>query len=240
MKKTFLTMAIVAVGLLIGLSACNKGDHPWDPNGGGDGGMMVTQNVPDEYMPYFDAEEFTLEGDLSTNDIEVYPEFNGRDDNNRGDKGPMDNKWRDRMKGRHGPGFELRVLLYTLRLDEGQREQFGEILKAYRDCVHDVMMASADQRKEIMDRAREAKMDIIAKYRAGEIDRAQASKALKELYVKVKEALDASVDKDALCNCYITMLRQLYGILTPEQQRMFMVWLKNSKNPCLDGFSVDK
>lgn len=240
MKKTFLTMAIVAVGLLIGLSACNKGDHPWDPNGGDDGGMMVTQNVPDEYMPYFDAEEFTLEGDLSTNDIEVYPEFNGKDDHKGDDRCPRGDKWRDRMKGRHGQGFELRILLRTLRLDEDQRAQFGEILKGYRDCVHDVMMASADQRKEIMDRAREAKMDIINKYRAGDINRGQAIKALRELYVKVKEALDALVDKDALCNCYISMLRQLYGILTPEQQRMFMVWLKNSKNPCLDGFSVDK
>ena len=239
MKKTLLTMAIVAVGLLIGLSACNKGDNPWDPNGD-DHGMLVTQAVPDEYMPYFDAEEFTVEGDLNTADIEVYPEFNGRDGRDRGDNGNCGDKWRDRMKNRHGRGFELRILLRNLRMDKDQILKFREILDGYRDCVHDVMIATADQRQEIMAKAREAKMDIIQKFRAGEIDRTEAIKELRELYVKVKEAMDELVDKDAICNCYLRMLHQLYGILTPEQQRIFKVWLEKSLNPCLDGFSMDK
>ena len=239
MKKTFLSMAIIAVGLLIGLSACNKGDNPWGP--GDDHDMMVSQTLPDEFMPYFDAEEFTIEGDLNANDIEVYPEFNGRDRNDHGDRdrGHDRDKWREKMKKRHGHGFELRVLLRKLNLDEDQRAEFRKILISYRDCVHNIMKENVEERMEIMQRAREARMDIIKKLRAGEIDREEAIKELRALYTKVKEAMNNLIDKDALCNCYVRMLRQLYSILTPEQQRVFKEWLKNSKNPCLDGFKMD-
>ena len=237
MKKTFLSLAIVAVGLLIGLSACNKGDNPWGP--GDDHDMMVSQTLPDEYMPYFDAEEFTVEGDLNANDIEVYPEFNGRDRHGHGDKdrGHDRDKWRNKMKKRHGHGFELRLLLRKLHLDKEQRAEFRKILISYRECVKEVMESSAAERQEIIKRAREARMEIIKKYRAGEISREEAIKALRVLYTKVKKAMDDLIDKDALCDCYIRMLRQLYSILTPRQQQIFKVWLSHSLNPCLDNFT---
>jgi Spy/CpxP family protein refolding chaperone len=235
MKKSFLSLAVIAIALLIGLNACDKGgDNPWDSRD-----PMVVQVLPDEDMPYFDANEFTVEGELDAADIEVYPEFNGRDgrDDHR-DHGDRD-KWRKKIKRRHGQGFELRVLLRKLNLTDRQKAKFHDIMSSYRDCVKDIMMNTAEQRKEIMERARAVRHDIIAKFRAGEIDRKEAISQLRELYVKVRKAMNELVDKEALCNCYKRMLHNLYQILTPEQKRIFLQWLKNSKNPCLEGWRFD-
>jgi Spy/CpxP family protein refolding chaperone len=239
MKKSFLSLAVITIAVLLGLSACNKdGDNPWDSKDPSHDPMMV-QVLPDEDMPYFDANEFTIEGELDAKDIEVYPEFNGRDDrDDHRDRGNRD-KWRHRIKKRHGSGFELRVLLKKLHLTDRQKAKFHDIIASYRDCVKDIMMNTSEQRKEIMTRARAVRHDIIAKFRAGEIDRKEAISQLRELYVKVKKAMDELVDKEALCNCYKRMLHNLYQILTPEQKRIFMQWLKNSKNPCLDGWKFE-
>ncbi len=234
MKKSFLSLAIIAIGLLIGLNACNKGgDNPWD-NEHKDYNM--TQVLPDEDMPYFDANEFTIEGGLDVNDIDIYPEFQRED--RRRDKKDRE-KRRRCIKRRHGSGFELRILLRKLHLTKEQRVEFRKIIISYRDCIKDIVKDNSEQRKEIMTRSRSVRRDIIKKFRAGDIDRKEAVKLLRELYVKVKKSMDELIDKEALCNCYKRMLHRLYSILTPQQKRIFLQWLKNSKNPCLKDFTIE-
>jgi Spy/CpxP family protein refolding chaperone len=245
MKKSFLSIALVAVALLIGMSSCDKGDDPWGP-GDGHRDFVSGDVLTDMDMPYLDAAEITVEGDIDAQDLEVYPEFNGRDDHDKGrdrdhdgDRG-RGHHGRKKFKRHHGPGYELMILLRKLQLTPDQRKEFYDIMKEYRDCVHDVMTQNREQRKEIIQKAREARLDIIKAYKAGDIDRKEAIAKLRQLYTRVKEALNDLVDKDALCNCYIKMLRNLYNILTDEQKVAFKRWLEWSKNPCLENFKNDR
>ncbi len=243
MKKSFLSLALIAVALLIGMSSCDKGDGPWGPDDDGHRDLVAGDVLTDMDMSYLDATEFLVEGDIEAQDMEVYPEFNGRDDRDRnkdhdGDRG-KDRHGRKKFKRHHGPGYELMILLRKLHLTADQKEKFRDIMMDYRDCVREIMEGTMEQRKEIIQRAREARYDIIKAYKAGDIDREEAIKKLRILYKKVKEALNNLVDKDALCDCYIKMLRNLYNILTDEQKVVFKRWLEWSKNPCLKNFKND-
>lgn len=231
MKKTLLSLGLIAIAIMVGLSACNKDGGPWGP--GEDGMLMVSEILPDEYIPAFDAAEFTVEGEIEADDIEVYPEFNG----NRDDKGNKDDRgWgnmRDKMKKRMGPGFELRQLFWMLKLD---REQAGDVyvfIQEYHDCIHSIMVTTQEERQAIMENARAARLEIMTQFRE-DGDREAAKTALRALYEQVKSDLDALVDHDAICECYKTLLDKIRSILTDEQIVILERWIANSKNPCLD------
>lgn len=214
--------------MLIGLNSCDKGDGIYGPQSD----RISANIIADEQIPYFDANEFTVTGDL-TNDIEVYPEFNrdGRDDLGR-------EKMRDKMRQRLGPGFELREILGKLNLTEDQRTKIGQYIADYHDCVKSIMLASEQERREIIEKARLERQRIMEQVRNGEITREEAALAMQQLNERVKNALNGLVDREALCNCYKAFLRNIFNVLDDEQKATFLRWLAGNKNPCLEGFDI--
>lgn len=228
MKKSILSLGLIAIAMLIGLSSCNKSEGINSPQTD----RMSANIIADEYIPYFDAAEFTVTGDL-THDIEVYPEFNrdGRDENER-------ENMRNKMRQRLGPGLELREIIGRLNLTEEQREQIAKYIVAYHDCVKSIILVSQEKRREIIEKARTERQTIMEQVRSGEMTREEAARAMKQLNERVQNALNGLVDRAALCDCYKAFLRNIFNVLDEEQKTMFLRWLAGNKNPCLEGFEL--
>lgn len=230
MKKTLFSglFAIFAIAMVIGVYSC-KNDTV---NPGPTDMMTVNQVVPDATMNAFDANEFTVYGDL-TNDLQVYPQqfVDGckLDDRRPDDKGGMGG-----MKDRMGPGFKLRMLLWDLKLTKEQMTTIGALMPGYHECVRSIMQAGEADRQAAMAAARAARADVLAKYKI-DGDKAAARTALNDINKTLKAALDASIDKDALCNCLKNLYLAIRETLTPAQQIKFDAWVAKQKLPCMRG-----
>jgi hypothetical protein len=230
MKKVLFSsiFAIFAVAMVIGVSSC-KNDTV---NPGPDMQMMNgNQIVPDATMNAFDADQFTVYGDLS-NDLQVYPQ-QFIDGCKPGDRRPDDKGGMGGMKDRMGPGFKLRMLLWDLKLTREQMTVIHDLMPGYHDCVKGVMDAGAAARKAAFDVAKAARQPIIDAVKAGTTTRADAKLLLDAINKQLKADLDATIDKAALCDCLKKLYIAIRATLTdPKQIEKFNAWVAKQKLPC--------
>ena len=230
MKKVLFSslFAIFTIAMVIGVYSCKN-----DSVNPAQNMQMMNGNqiVSDATMNAFDANEFTVYGDLS-NDLQVYPQ-QFIDGCKPGDGRPDDKGGMGGMKDRMGPGFKLRMLLWDLRLTREQMTTIGDLMPTYHDCVKGVMDAGAAARKAAVDAAKAAREPIIAAVKAGTMTRAAAKTEPDAINKQLKTDLDATIDKTALCNCLKNLYIEIRATLTdPKQIEKFDAWVAKQKLPC--------
>jgi hypothetical protein len=233
MKKQFLTLVItlVVLSLMLVVNSCKK-DGTVDPTNGPM--LMNSQIVPDNVMPAFDAEEVTVYGDIDS-DLRCYPDFteSGSVTCNRSCMTNGVNQQLSMVNDRMGPGFKVIDVIKRMKLNDRQLAAIRGFMVDYHACVKDVMTRTEAQRQKAIERAKAAREDVIARYKAGEIERARAAAAIAEINKALRASLETLINKDALCDCLKTLYRQIRSTLTEEQAIIWDKWVANQKLPCL-------
>lgn len=181
----------------------------------------VNANSTDLVLPV-QLEDCTLETDLS-----VVPSPYA-DAIQEGDRSADDHRDGDRVGRRHIPGPFDR-LLRALNLTDEQKEHVGELLKKHHDCVGEALSVLREHVKTIVDGANEARHEVIAKLRAGEITREEARAAIREINARARQAIkDSNIIarvREMLKACDQEFVDALKGMLTPEQLEILQRWL---------------
>lgn len=146
------------------------------------------------------------------------------------------------MKHRH-PDTDRRMRAFKifrcLELTDAQMELVKGFLSGHRDCVGPVIDSLRASEKPLLEAARAARQEVIAKYKAGEITREEAREQLSAIHARLREALQNNPvkawAKEALENCRNGLMRQIRSVLTEEQQAMWDEWIATGKLPCDEG-----
>jgi hypothetical protein len=119
----------------------------------------------------------------------------------------------------------LYAVLNQLRLTNEQIALIRGFAKDYYDCINRATIALRESEKAIIDRAKAARLEVLAKLEAGEINREQAARQIANINRLTREALQnnpvkarvAATIKDCL-DSYIAKIRR---ILTDAQLTRF-------------------
>ncbi len=113
-------------------------------------------------------------------------------------------------------------LLNALNLTEEQRAQVAELLKSHKACADEAMAVLKEYTSGLMENARAARKEILAKVESGEMTREEARAAIRALNERLRNALKESGIRERvremMKSCDDTFLRALAQILTEEQR----------------------
>jgi len=195
---------------------------------------MSTQIIPENVMQAFDADAVTVYGNIDS-DIKCYPDFT-ESSNANCNRGCMNNgvsELTTMVNDRMGPAFKVIDLIKRMKLNDRQLGAIRIFMVDYHDCVKSVMTRTEAQRQKAIERAKAAREDVIARYKAGEIERARAATAIAEINKALRASLETLINRDALCDCLKTLYRQIRSTLTTDEQKaMWDKWVANQKLPC--------
>jgi hypothetical protein len=122
-------------------------------------------------------------------------------------------------------------VMRELKLTDAQIAQLKEFNLAHRDCIDLAMKTWRDAVAPIMDKANADRKLIMDDLKNKVITRKEAGDKLKALNTQMRADIDALGLKDtiktAIDNCNKTLLDNIRGMLTPEQQ---IIWDKYFPN----------
>jgi DNA-binding transcriptional MerR regulator len=198
------------------VNSCKK-DVPVDPT---DNVPMLMNNqiIPENVMPAFDADQVTVNSNIES-DISCYPDLFITD--------PTSNV-NDRMGA-----VKVIDIIKRMKLTDRQLAAIRTYMVGYHECVKDVMTRTEAQRQKAIERAKAAREDVIARFKAGEIDRARAAAKIAEINKALRASLETLINKDALCECLKALYSKIRATLTDEQKAMWDKWVANQKLPCV-------
>jgi hypothetical protein len=271
MKKKVLNalMAMFVLCFVIAMTSCNKDAGTNDPTSPmqPQTTSVIDQTVlPDGFLAYFDAHQVIVTGSLETPIQNSSPDFCPPPDTGRGHGGPPPPPPPDSGKGgpppdgggngcpggrgvgagpavNNGGGFELRGILYQLKLTKDEMPVIQKAIWDYQQCVQQVLSKTFAARKEIMYAAEQQRRTIMNTYmtalKAAGRDtalihaaRKAAMDAMGALNKDTQTKLAALIDTAALCQCWTTMINAIEATLTADQLTLFKAWLAKQKTPC--------
>lgn len=137
-------------------------------------------------------------------------------------------------KGRKPLPHPFARLIKALNLTEEQQAQVRQFLAEHDTCVKNALAMHHEQMRAIIARAKAAREEVIAAYKAGEITREEAKEKINAINQAAREALKNSTDreqiKEILKGCDDKFLRQLASILTDEQMAILKRWMEGHKD----------
>ncbi len=207
--------AVIAILFAIGIYSCQKAVNPVDNTA--DSANLSEYDAAEMYVmtDYDPGIEFT---DAT---LEQPAMLNG-------------DKQMNRYRMQHGFFFG-RVFL-RMKLTKDQLASLREYMIAYHQCVRDTYEGTRQDRIDLMKRANQARMEVLTKLRAGEIDRIEARRQIMQINIKLREALANLIDWDARCECLRTLIDNITnGLgLTDEQMTIWKDFLSKftADNPC--------
>jgi Spy/CpxP family protein refolding chaperone len=218
MKNLKVLLAVLAVLVMIGVSACQK--ETTAPT------TTDTYEQPEFFLPNVvsdlstlpsDVTEPTMETDMTQvipNDAQIV-------------RPPMD-------KGRLlPPNHPFAKILRALQLTPDQAEQIKAFLKEHRDCVEAALKALRESERAIIQPANAERKALALQYKNGEITKEELISALKDLRQRTKEALvnnpQRQIALQAMIDCEKALFTSIYSILTPEQQTKWDEWMARYK-----------
>lgn len=140
----------------------------------------------------------------------------------------------------HRPDSDRRMMAFRifrcLELTDEQMELVKGFLSGHKDCVSPIIDSLRASEKPLLEAARAAHQEVIAKYRAGEITKEEARAELRAIHARLREALQNNPVKawaqEALQNCRNELMRQIRSVLTEDQQAIWDEWVATGKLPC--------
>jgi len=121
--------------------------------------------------------------------------------------------------------------LNQLDLSDEQVAAIREALLAHQECVHGAMEAYRTYMTDLLGKARDARHEIIAKVRAGEMTREEARDALRAIHERIRAAIESDGVRERirtmLQGCDEDFRTALSSILTEEQ----LAQLRDCMNP---------
>lgn len=228
MKKfRSVTLAVLALTIMLGFSSCNKGDIPTE-------GSTDLFGGPEFLAPEVDNSAGEIIGGNFENPIELVGEE--ADVRLCGDKGRGGNPGMGSGMGNKREFLPMGRILRNLELDQAQIELIKAIMADYRLCVKEKTLLLREKEKELLAPFNEQRRLILTQFKAGEITREEAAAQLKVLNEQVRELMSQSDFRvqacEAMKECRKLMFDQIRATLTAEQQVKWDEWV--SKLPEID------
>ncbi|GMV52981.1 MAG: hypothetical protein D8M52_01015 [Chlorobi bacterium] len=223
MKKNWLGIGVgLTVMMLLAVGCGNNTNEP-DP----EYDRLVGTTWQDQFgSSEWDADVFeNMQTSIDVTDCSIENEMRERPDPNKGGRP-------DR------PAFHpWQRLINALKLTPEQQASVKDLLAKFSSCTDEARNIMKDHQLEIIQRANQARADVIAQVRAGEITRKEALEKIRAINKDAREALrNSDVAKrvrEMVKNCEDEFLASLDSVLTPEQKEILKKYLdhRNSDGP---------
>ncbi len=122
-------------------------------------------------------------------------------------------------------------LLAALDLTAEQREQVAGFLETHKACVSEAMQLLREYASTIIEEAKAARAEVLAKLEAGEITREEAVEAIRAINARARAALKNSEVftriREMIKACDEEFLRSLASILNEEQMAILQRYLNH-------------
>ena len=224
--KKLTVLAVFALAMMLGFSSCTEADLPTDGTTNLFDAPAFLAPAPDNSVAEVTGGTLDQPFDIVSEEADIRMcDGSGRDGNPPG----MGNK-REFMP--------MARILRNLELDEVQIELVKAIMADYRLCVKENVQALRLAEKEILAPFNEERKAIMLAYKNGEISREEAAADLKELNLRVREALAGQDFRVQACiamkECRRLMFEQIGATLTTEEQKaMWEKWVASQPDvPC--------
>ncbi len=139
---------------------------------------------------------------------------------------------------RHRWGNHLGRIIWALDLTREQLSQVRDLMATHRDCVKGPLAAICETNHGIIQAANEQLRAIIESLKNGDIGRYEALEQIKALNQSTREAIREDPDnqdqREALCECKLTLFDNIQAILDEDQQGIWDDWVDGLQGPCFD------
>jgi len=207
-RRTIASRAILA---LVGMTACDGSSDPMSTFAPPDGLQSAALQLYDYEDAVTAAGDATLDGPMGF---------------------PAD--FPSARYRHHGPhaGPPLRAL----DLDPEQQEQILAAFESYRECLREPLAAFREANLEILQRAGQARQQILDDLRNELIDREEAMLRLRELSRATRAAIRNSPAsatlRDAICNCREELSDAIREVLDDGQEEAWERWVSRHAGEC--------
>jgi len=218
MIKNLVLAAIVSLALII--SSCSESPNSASTTNYSDIQSFV---VADYNTSGFEFQDATLDADMAITPIVTENYGNTQRLEPPNNTHPQVNRM-----------MAIGMILRQLELTEKQIELVKEYMIAHRLCEWEWLRMLEKSRREIIAKGNQERQNIIEKFRAGEISREEAARAINQLNNRIREALQNNPINErvrkGLQDCWDIFIKNIKSILTDEQLKQFEQWLERLKN----------